>query len=72
MRFFDPAQDFEAVHVGHHDIQDHHIVRILLDLAQRLPTVLHGLDLEVIAGENTQAASNDDLFVVDDENSRAH
>ena len=72
MRLFDPAQDFEAVHVGHHDIQDHHVVRIFLDFAQRLAAVLHGLDLVVVTVENAQAASDDDLLVVGDQNSRAH
>ena len=72
MRLLDPAQDFEAVHVGHHDIQDHHVVRIFLDLAQRLAAVLHGLDLEFVAVENAHAASDDDFLVVDDQNSRAH
>ena len=72
MRLLDPAQHFEAVDIGHHDVEDHHVVRIFLDFAQRLPAVLHGLDLELVAVENAQAASDDDLLVVDDQNSRAH
>src|ERR1700693_5396933 len=72
MRLLDPAQDFETVHVGHHDIQDHHVVRIFLDFAQRLAAVLHGLDLALVALENAQAAFDDDLLVVGDQNSRAH
>ena len=72
MRLLDPAQHFEAVDIGHHDVEDHHVVGSFLDLAQRLAAVLHRLDLIFVAGEDAQAAADDDFLVVDDQNSRAH
>src|SRR3974390_3202182 len=72
MRLLYPAQHFEAVHIWHHDVEDHHVVAIFLDFLQGLPPVLHGLDLEFLAAEDAQATSEDDLFVVHDQNSRAH
>ena len=72
MAFLDQAQHFEAADIRHHDVEDHHVVGVFLDFAQRLAAVLHRLDPIVVAVEDAQAAADDDLLVVDDQNSRAH
>ena len=45
----DAAADFEAVHARHHDVEQHDIRRVLLDLGERFLAVERGHDFEVLS-----------------------
>ena len=72
MRLLNSAQDFQAAQVRHHDVEDHDIVGIVLDFAQRLVAIVRRLDLVAVAVKDTHTAPDDDVLVVYDQNSRAH
>ena len=72
MALLDPAQHFQPADVRHHDVEDQDVVTVLLDLLQCFAAVVGGLDLVVVAVQDAQAAPDDDLLIVNDQNSRAH
>ena len=71
-RLLDPAQYFDTVHLRHLDVQDQHIVVILIDQAQRRQAIPGNIDLVVVTAKNALATAQDDLFVVNDQNAPFH
>ena len=72
MRLLYSLQDLDPVHLGHHDVEDHDIEGLFVDLLERLDAALHRVHLELIVSQHSTAAAEDDVLVVDAKNSPLH
>ena len=64
----DRAKDFEAVDIGHHEIEDHRVRGRRLDGRERLPSVPRDVHAVPLAREDVLELDDRGLAVLDDEN----
>jgi len=68
----DLLADGQAVGAGEHDVEDHQVGLDLAEPRYRLGAVPHPLDLIAFAGQIEPGQLDDVLFIVDDQDPRAH
>src|SRR5208282_5708102 len=69
---FYPAKHLKTVDLRHHDVQDDDVVMVLIDLSQRLQTVLDGFELILVVTQDAKATVDNDPLVIDDQYFHAH
>ncbi len=65
----DPLARLDAVHAGHHDVEDDEVGRALLDLGESVLTVLRGGDLVALDTEIHRNDVEQSRIVVNDKDS---
>ena len=72
VRLLHPLQHFQAVHLGHHDVEDHDVIMTFVEFPQGLQPVLDGIHLIIAFAQNAKATPDDDLLVVNYQYPGAH
>ncbi len=67
MPLLDVLQDFQAVDLRHHDVDNENVVVVLVDLSQGIPAIRDGLHLVAFIRKDAKATSNDDFLIVNDQ-----
>ena len=65
--FLQALQQFQAVHLRHHQVQQDQVVGFLLEKLPGLGPVFHQCQAQVFPGQQALDAVPDDLFVIDDQ-----
>ena len=68
----EPAADLEAVHVRHHDVEQHDVAFGALAERQRLGAVIGRRDVEIFGRQPRLQQLHVGRNVVDDKNARGH
>jgi hypothetical protein len=68
----EPAANFEAVHLRHHDVEQHHVRAAVLAYLDCIGTVVGGDDVEILGEKPRFEQLYVGRYVVDDEDARGH
>ena len=66
--FADPLQDPQAVHVGKHDVEDQHVGADLVELGQRLASVVGDLDVPAFVVQRHLDQVGQRRLIIDQQN----
>ena len=69
---FQPTADLEAVHAGHHHIEQHHIGALVGTDLERLTAAPGGADVEILRGQPCLEQFDIGVDVVDHEDACGH